>query len=188
MKQDLSSDVEELRGQAKSKDQQLEEFNGRLEKLDKVQVNSTKEIFDLKAKIKYIEWQWEKFAFQIKDNILAQASVIYLGADFSHARLHRHVVDGRIEDVPEDEDDKDNPELDPTNLMFAPWCFIFIFLFVYAMCPLWAYYIKLTPQYPSFNLMSKLFCFSFLSSALCSILFVIHIRLSFVFLRNWRNN
>ena len=64
--------------------------------------------------------QWEKSAFKIKDNILVQCSVIYPKADFSQVRLYCHVVDGHIEDVPEDEDDEANPESDLSNLEAAP--------------------------------------------------------------------
>ena len=88
--------------------------------LEKIQVYSTKELSDLKAEIKYIESQWEKSAFRIKDNILAQALVICPTVDFNQVELHCHVADGRIKDVPEDEDDEANLESDPSNSKAAP--------------------------------------------------------------------
>ena len=69
------SEVKELREQAKCKDQQLEEPRNQLVELKKAQADSARKIFDLKAEIKHVERQWEKSAFEIKDNILDQAQV-----------------------------------------------------------------------------------------------------------------
>ena len=69
----------------------------------------------MKAEIKCIEQQQEKSTFEIKDNILAQASIICPRADFSQVGLHHHVGNGWIEDIPEDEDDEADPESDPSN-------------------------------------------------------------------------
>ena len=41
--------------------------------LKKAYTNLTKKISNLKAEIKYIEEQWEKSSYKIKENILAQA-------------------------------------------------------------------------------------------------------------------
>ena len=46
--------------------------------------------------------------------------VIFLGANFNQVELHCHVADGRIKDVPEDEDDEANLESDPSNSKAAP--------------------------------------------------------------------
>lgn len=40
--------------------------------LEKVQVDSFEMVSKLKAKVEYIERQWEKLTFEIKENILAQ--------------------------------------------------------------------------------------------------------------------
>lgn len=55
--------------------------------LEKAQTRLSRKIFDVKAKIKYIEEQWVKSAYEIKENILAQVEVTR--ADFSELRLHR---------------------------------------------------------------------------------------------------
>ena len=57
--------------------------------LEKAQTRLSRKIFDVKAKIKYIEEQWVKSAYEIKENILAQVEVICPRADFSELRLHR---------------------------------------------------------------------------------------------------
>ena len=72
-KQDLTSKVKGLKKQVKSKDQQLEELKGQLGELEKAYTNLTKKISNLKVEIKYIEEQWEKSAYEIKENILARA-------------------------------------------------------------------------------------------------------------------
>ena len=67
----------------------------------------------LKAKVKYIEDQWKKSAFEIEGNILAQCLVIYLEA----VGLDKHVVSERIEVAPDDneEGDLESPESKPTD-------------------------------------------------------------------------
>ena len=47
--------------------------------------------------MKFVEQQWEKSAYELKDNILAQCQVICLEADFSEVSLDKHVKDGWIE-------------------------------------------------------------------------------------------
>ena len=113
-KQELSFKVDELKGQVRSKDQQLEELRVRLSELEKAHVDSSKVISKLKAEVKYIEEQWQKSAFKIKGNILAQSQVICLEANFSEVRLDKHVVDGRIEVIPDD-DDEGGLGSEPTN-------------------------------------------------------------------------
>ena len=54
-KQDLLSEVEELKEQAKSKDQCLGEMKAQVEEMKTAQGKSTKKIFNLKAKFKYME-------------------------------------------------------------------------------------------------------------------------------------
>ena len=102
----------------------------------KIQVDLTKDISNLKAEIKCIKWPWEKSAFEIKDNILVQASVICPRADFSQIGPHRRIVDGHIEDVPEDEDNGANPESDPSNPEAALWYFYFHFSFCICCLPI----------------------------------------------------
>ena len=80
----------------------------------------SKKITKLKAKIKYIEDQWAKSAFEIKENILAQAKVICPSANFSEVGLYCHVLDGRIEDVPIDEDSDADPKSDLINPAIVP--------------------------------------------------------------------
>ena len=87
--------------------------------LEEAQTNSSKKIFDQKAEIKYIEDQWAKSAFEIKD-ILAQARVICPSTDFSEVGLYCHVLDGRIEDVPIDEDSDADPKSDLINPAIVP--------------------------------------------------------------------
>ena len=67
-----------------------------------------------------MEEQWAKSANKIKENIRVQDRVIYSRADFSKVELHRHVVDGRIEDIPVEEDDKANLEFDHVNPEAGP--------------------------------------------------------------------
>ena len=60
-------------------------------------------ISKLKAEVSYIEQQWGKSAFEIKENnILAQCQVICLEVDFSKVGLDKHVVDGHIKVVLDD--------------------------------------------------------------------------------------
>ena len=63
----------------------------------------------LKADIKFIEQQWEKSAYKIKDNILAQCYVICPEANFSKVGLDKHAKDSRIEIAPP-EDEENNEE------------------------------------------------------------------------------
>ena len=72
----------------------------------KLKANSAKAISDLKAKIKHVERQWEKSAYEIKDNIFAQAKVICQKANFNEVELDEHVVNRCIEVVLEDEDEE----------------------------------------------------------------------------------
>ena len=88
--------------------------------LEEAQTNSSKKIFDQKAELKYIEDQWAKSACEIKENILAQARVICPSANFSEVGLYCHVLDGRIEDVPIDEDSDADPKSDLINPAIVP--------------------------------------------------------------------
>ena len=71
----------------------------------------------LKAEVEYIEQQWEKSTFEIKKNILVQCQVICLDADFGKVGLDKHVVNGRIEVVLDDEEEGnvEDPRAEQTN-------------------------------------------------------------------------
>ena len=70
-KQELFSEVDELKGLVRSKDQQLEESRVWLFKLEKAHADSSKEVSKLKAEVKYIGEQWGKSTFEIKGKTLA---------------------------------------------------------------------------------------------------------------------
>ena len=113
--QKLAFEFDDLKGQIQFKDLQLEEVMGHLEK---AQVDSAKKVFDLIVKIKFIQKQWAKSTIEIKESILAQARVICLRVDLSEIILDKHIVDGRIEVILEDNDDNDdgaNSEFNPVN-------------------------------------------------------------------------
>ena len=102
-RQKLVFDLVEVKESAQVKDQRLEEKDRQLEesvsqitKLEK----SNDEITKLKADIKFIKQQWEKSAYEIKDNILAQCRVICPEADFGEISLDKHGKDGCIEVAP----------------------------------------------------------------------------------------
>lgn len=61
-----------------------------------------------------------KSSIKIKESILAQAQVICLGVDFSEVGLDKHVMDGRIMDIPEEEDGEANPESDLADTKADP--------------------------------------------------------------------
>ena len=69
-----------------------------------------------------MEQQWKESAYKIKDNILAQCQVICPDADFSEISLDKHVVDGRIEVTPINEEggSDENPEAELTTLAADP--------------------------------------------------------------------
>ena len=102
-------------------------------KLEKAQANLAREISNLKAEVKHIKRQWERSAFEIKDNILAQAQVICPEADFSTVSLDKHVVNGHIEDVPkyEEEEESGDAESDRTQCEAEPFRSFLLYFFVY---------------------------------------------------------
>ena len=78
----------------------------------------------LKADIKFIQQQWEKSTYKIKDNILAQCCVICPEANFSKVGLDKHVKDSCIEIPPEDEENNEEASI------LVIWIFFsFFFLF-----------------------------------------------------------
>ena len=50
--------------------------------------------------MKIIERQWEKSAYEIKDNILVQCQIICPIANFGEVNLDKHIKDGRIKMAP----------------------------------------------------------------------------------------
>ena len=99
------------------KDQQLEESRARMSELKKAHTNLSKVVSKLKGKVKYIEDQWERSAFKIKGNILAQCQVICPKVNFSKVGLDKHVVSEHIEVTPDDNEERDleSPESKPTD-------------------------------------------------------------------------
>ena len=98
-KQELASKIEGMKKQVMAKDQQLEVLNGQLTKF---KADSAQEISDLKVKIKHMEQQWEKS--------LVQAKAICPKANFSEVGLDKHVIDGHIEVIPDDEDEENGDQ------------------------------------------------------------------------------
>ena len=68
-----------------------------MSELKEANTKASNEITKLKADIKFIERQWEKSTFEIKDNILVQCRIICPEADFGKVGLDKHVKDGCIE-------------------------------------------------------------------------------------------
>ena len=79
-------------------------------KLEETNSKSSDKITKLKTDIKFIEAQWGKSVYEIKDNILAQYRVICPEVDFSEVDLDKHVKDGCIEISPlEEGKDEEEP-------------------------------------------------------------------------------
>ena len=82
----------------------MEEPATQITELEKSNVEASDEIAKLKADIKFTEQQWEKSAYEIMVNILAQCCVICPEANFGEVGHDKHVKDGCIEIAsPEDE-------------------------------------------------------------------------------------
>ena len=75
-----------------------------LSELEKAYADSSEVVSKLKAEVKYIEEQWQKSIFKIKGNILAQCQAIFLEANFNDVKLDKHIVNGCIEVIPDDEE------------------------------------------------------------------------------------
>ena len=121
----MSSEVTKLREalrlkdqqleEAQSKDQQLEESKVRISKLEKDNASSSKMISKLEVDVKFIEQQWEKSAFEIKDNILAQCLVIFPYANFHEIGLDKCIIDSHIEVPPLEEENNDEEPTIPVT-------------------------------------------------------------------------
>lgn len=72
----------------------------RVSEHEKANADSSRVISKLKVDIEFIEQQWERSAFEIKENIFEQCQVICPEADFGEVGLDKHVIDGRIEVAP----------------------------------------------------------------------------------------
>ena len=110
---------------------------------EKACANSSEAISKLKAEVKFIDDHWEKLAFEIKGNILAQCRVICSEADFSEVRLDKHVVSGCIEVAPDDDEEGDleSPESERTNLaanLLSYFLYLFFFVFFVFCAFSWA--------------------------------------------------
>ena len=97
----------------KKKNRQLDESTSQISNLEETNFEAFDEINKLRADVKFIERQWEKSAYEIKDNIVAQCQVICLEADFGEVDLDKHVVDGCIEVAPLEEGGNDREPSTP---------------------------------------------------------------------------
>ena len=88
-----------------------------MSKLEKAYADSSEVVSKLKAEVKYIEDQWERSAFKIKENMLMQCQVICPEADFREVKLNKHIVNRNIEVTPDDKGgDLEDPKFEPSNL------------------------------------------------------------------------
>ena len=95
------------------KNRQLDESASQISDLEETNFKAFDEINKLRANVKFIERQWEKSAYEIEDNIMAQCQVICLETDFGEVSLDKHVVDGHIEVAPLEEGGNDREPSTP---------------------------------------------------------------------------
>ena len=95
----------------------MEELKIRIFELEKNKVNSSETISKLEADVKFVEQQWAKSTYEIKENILAQCQVICMDVDFHDVGLDKCVVDGRIKIAPlKEEKGDENPTTPPAEV------------------------------------------------------------------------
>ena len=84
----------------------MDESMVQLSELEKAHADSSEVVSKLKAEVKYIKEQWHKSIFKIKGNILAQCQAIFLEANFNDVKLDKHIVDGCIKVIPDDDEEE----------------------------------------------------------------------------------